>query len=324
MRHPLKTFGALAAALFLAFGHAASAVGVDPALPDYKKADGIAGHLSSVGSDTLANLMAMWAEAFKRIYPTVSIDIEAAGSSTAPPALASGASSFGPMSRMMKKDEEALFEGTFGYKPTAVPVAIDTLAVYVHRDNPIAGLSMQQVDAIFSSTRSCGLNRDILGWGDLGLSGAWSNRRIELFGRNAISGTYGYFREKALCKGEYKTTVQEQPGSAAVVQSVAGAPGGIGYSGIGYMTSGVRAVPLAKGGGSRYVEPNYDTALSGDYPLARFLYIYVNKHPNQPLPPLERELIKLILSKTGQEIVLQDGYLPLPAKQAARIAGQLE
>lgn len=291
---------------------------VDPNLPTYNKSSGVSGNLSSVGSDTLANLMTLWAEEFKRVYPNVNIQIQAAGSSTAPPALTEGTSSLGPMSRKMKSKEKEAFEKRFGYKPTAIPVAIDALAVYVHKDNPLKGLTIPQVDAIFSSTRKCGLRNDITNWGQAGLSGSWQNKSIQLFGRNSVSGTYGYYKKKALCKGDFKGNVNEQPGSASVVQSVSASLNGIGYSGIGYVTSGVRLLPLAKKAGKPFVEANSENAISGKYPLSRFLYVYVNKHPNKPLPPLEREFIRLVLSKIGQEVVVKDGYIPLPASVAEK------
>jgi len=298
-------------------------VSVDKDLPEYKKASGVSGNVSSVGSDTLANMMTLWAEEFKREYPNVNIQIQAAGSSTAPPALTEGTANFGPMSRKMKDKEIEAFESKFGYKPTAIPVAIDALAVFVNKDNPIEGLSIQQVDAIFSSTRKCGGDKDIETWGDLGLTGAWANKKVELYGRNSVSGTYGYFKKKALCKGDYKNSVKEQPGSASVVQSVSTSLNGIGYSGIGYRTSSVRAVALSKKG-DQFIEANFDNAVNGTYPLARFLYMYVNKKPNQPLLPIEREMVKLILSKQGQSIVAKDGYIPLPADVVEKTLKKLD
>ena len=289
---------------------------VDEGLATYEAASGVSGNFSSVGSDTLANLMTLWAEEFKRYYPNVNIQIQAAGSSTAPPALTEGTSNMGPMSRKMKDKEIAAFEEKYGYKPTAVPVAIDALIVMVNKDNPIAGLSIEQVDAVFSSNRKCGYPTEVNTWGDLGLTGDWARKDIQLFGRNSVSGTYGYFKKKALCKGDFKSTVNEQPGSASVVQSVTQSLNGIGYSGIGYKTTGIRALPLAKGGSSDYVEATPENAISGKYPLARFLYVYVNKHPNKPLSPLDAEFIKLVMSKQGQEVVVKDGYVPLPAKVA--------
>jgi len=287
---------------------------LDPALKEYKPSSGVSGNISSVGSDTLANLMTLWAEQFKRFYPNVNVQIQAAGSSTAPPALTEGTSNLGPMSRKMKSKEIEAFERRYGYKPTAIPVAIDALAVYVHKDNPIKGLTIPQVDAIFSSTRKCNYPKDITSWGDLGLSGSWGNRSIQIFGRNSVSGTYGYFKKKALCKGDYKNNVNEQPGSASVVQSVATSLNGIGYSGIGYKTSGVKAVPLAKKPGKKFVEATPENAIKGSYPLSRFLYVYINKAPNKPLSPLDKEFLKMVLSKQGQEVVIKDGYIPLPAK----------
>ncbi len=295
-------------------GPAAAEAKVDPALPDYTRASGVSGNLSSVGSDTLANLMTLWAEEFKRAYPNVNIQIQAAGSSTAPPALTEGTSNLGPMSRAMKDKELEAFEKRHGYKPTPIRVAIDALAVYVHKDNPIKGMSVPDVDAVFSATRKCGNSEDVASWGQLGVGGGLGSQKVQLFGRNSVSGTYGYFKEKALCKGDFKNTVNEQPGSASVVQSVASSVNGIGYSGVGYMTSGVRAVPLAKSAGGEFIEASAENAIAGKYPLSRFLYVYVNKHPNKPLPPMEMEFLKLVLSQQGQQVVVKDGYIPLPKK----------
>ena len=289
------------------------AADLDSSLRTYERASGVSGNFSSVGSDTLANLMTLWAEEFKRAYPNVNIQIQAAGSSTAPPALTEGTSNMGPMSREMKDNEIEAFENKYGYKPTAVPVAIDSLAVFVHRDNPIKGLTMAEVDAVFSVTLKCGNPKSIDVWGQFGMEGDWERRDLQLFGRNSVSGTYGYFKETALCTGDFKNSVNEQPGSASVVQSVSTSINGIGYSGLGYTTSSVRSLPIAKEAGSEYYEATPENAITGNYPLARFLFVYVNKEPNKPLAPLEREFIKLVLSRSGQEVVLKDGYIPLPA-----------
>jgi phosphate transport system substrate-binding protein len=314
----LKQLLVAAAVAVTAAAPAAMAAGVDPALPNYTKTTGVSGNLSSVGSDTLANLMTFWAEEFKKQYPNVNIQIQAAGSSTAPPALTEGTANLGPMSREMKDKEIEAFEKKFGYKPTAIPVAIDALAVFVHKDNPIKGMTMAQVDAVFSATRKCGAPADVTKWGQLGLAGAFASRDMQLFGRNSVSGTYGYFKEHALCKGDFKANVNEQPGSASVVQSVSTAINAIGYSGIGYVTSGVKAVPLANKEGQDFVAATADNAVAGKYPLSRFLWVYVNKAPNKPLNPLEAEFVKLMLSKQGQEVVVKDGYIPMPAARAAK------
>jgi phosphate transport system substrate-binding protein len=245
------------------------------------------------------------------VYPNVNIQVEGKGSATAPPALIEGTAQLGPMSREMKGDEIDRFEKKYGYKPTEIRVAVDSLAVFVHKDNPISGLTLHQVDSIFSSTLKAG-GPDIKSWGEVGLTGEWAFKAISLYGRNSASGTYGYFKEHALQKGDFKSTVKEQPGSSSVVQGVGSDLAGIGYSGIGYKTSEVRAVPLAAKDGGKFVEPSYATCLSGDYPMARFLLIYVNKKPGEALDKLTEEFLKFVLSKEGQQIVVKDGYYPLP------------
>ena len=321
----VKKFYVVTAALLLMSAVSVSAESsVDAELGEYAATSGVSGNLSSVGSDTLANLMTLWAEEYKRFYPNVNIQIQAAGSSTAPPALTEGTSNLGPMSRKMKDKELASFEKKFGYKPTAIPVAIDALAVYVHKDNPIQGMTIADVDAIFSNTRKCGGESDLSAWGDLGLEGNWAKRDIQLFGRNSVSGTYGYFKKKALCKGDFKSTVNEQPGSASVVQSVSSSLNGIGFSGIGYKTSGVKAVPLSKKADGEKIAATSENAISGDYPLARFLYVYVNKAPGKPLSPLESEFIRMVLSTQGQKVVIKDGYIPLPSKVADKVLASID
>lgn len=296
---------------------------LDDSIPVYKKASGVAGNLSSIGSDTLANLMTLWAEEFKRIYPNVNIQVQAAGSSSAPPALIEATASLGPMSRQMKSNELAAFEEKFGYKPLMIPVAVDALAIYVNKDNPIEGLNLEEIDAIFSSTRKCGRQQGIQKWGDVYSKAPWKNVNMQLFGRNSVSGTYGYFKKYALCGGDFKNNVNEQPGSASVVQSVATSTNAIGYSGMGYLTAGVRIVPLSENNGKTFVEATKENVVQGHYPLSRFLYVYVNKHPGKPMEPLTREFIKLILSRQGQKNVIKDGYIPLTGSMVNRLLNSL-
>ncbi|MFV8835203.1 PstS family phosphate ABC transporter substrate-binding protein [Aquisalimonas sp. APHAB1-3] len=316
-RNRLVTVAASALAVAALPAFADEGPELDDSLPTYESVSGISGSLSSQGSDTLNNLMTLWAEEFNDFYPNVNIQIEGAGSSTAPTALAEGTANFGPMSRQMRESEIEAFEDAHGYPPTLVRVAIDTIAVFVNRDNPIEGLSIDQVDAIFSETRRCGGDEDITRWGQVGLDGDWENRDFTLYSRNAVSGTYGYFREHALCDGDFKDAINEQPGSASVVQGVSESLNGIGYSGIGYNTSGVRAIKLGDDPDNLY-EPNAENALTGDYPLARFLYVYVNKDPNEDLPPIEREFLRLVLSEQGQDVVRRDGFIPMPESAASR------
>jgi phosphate transport system substrate-binding protein len=294
---------------------------LDPQLPGYEPVERLSGRITTVGSDTMNNLVALWVEGFKRFYPAVEFEVEAKGSSTAIPALIAGASTFGPMSRDPKPGEIDDFQAKFGYKPTLVPTCIDMLAVYVHRQNPIRSLTLPQVDAIFSQSRKLGYARDLTKWGELGLSDSWSDRTISLYGRNAASGTYGYFKDHVLAGGDFKDTVKEQPGSSSVVQAVGSELGAIGYSGIGYRTVDVRAVPLARQEGEPAVEPSPATA--GEYPLARYLWLALNHQPGRPLGTLEREFIRFLLSREGQTLVLEDGYLPLPAEKAAQARQQV-
>jgi phosphate transport system substrate-binding protein len=291
-------------------------VKLDPALESYKAVSGVSGNLSSVGSDTLNNLMTLWAETFYKFYPNVKIQIEGKGSTTAPPALISGTAQLGPMSRPMRGTEVDQFEKKFGYKPTPIRTAVDALAVFVNKDNPLKCLTMEQVDAMFSKSRRHGYKEDIATWGQLGLTGDWANRPVSLYGRNSASGTYGFFKEHALKNGDYKDEVKEQPGSASVVQGVTVDRYAIGYSGIGYATAGVRAVPIAEKDGAACVEATADNSYAGTYPLARFLYVYINKAPAKSLDPLTHEFVKLMVSKEGQEVVIKDGYFPIPGSIA--------
>ena len=316
---------ALAATLSAAgIGLAADSVKVDPKLGTYKAVSGVSGNISSIGSDTLNNLMTLWAEGFNKFYPNVKIQIEGKGSSTAPPALISGTAQLGPMSRPMKGTEIDTFEKKYGHKPTPIRTSVDALAVFVNKDNPIKCLTMAQVDAVFSKSRRYGYKEEITTWGQLGLTGDWAKRPVSLYGRNSASGTYGFFKEHALKNGDYKDAVKEQPGSASVVQGVTVDRYAIGYSGIGYATPGVRPVPLAEKEGGKCVEASAENAYAGTYALSRFLYVYVNKAPGKSLDPLTQEFVKLVLSKQGQEVVVKDGYFPITSKIAQEETKKLQ
>jgi len=302
---------------------ASEALKVDPGLPTYKATAGVSGNLSSVGSDTMNNLMTLWSEGFGKFYPNVKLQIEGKGSSTAPPALISATAQLGPMSRPMKGTEVDQFEKKFSYKPVGLRTSVDALAVFVNKDNPIKCLTMEQVDAIFSKSRRSGYKEDIKTWGQVGLTGDWAARPISLFGRNSASGTYGFFKEHTMKNGDYKDEVKEQPGSAAVVQGVTVDRYAIGYSGIGYATAGVRAVPVAEKAGATCVDATADNAYSGKYPLARFLYVYINKAPNKTLDPLMREFVRFMFTREGQEAVIKDGYFPVPNSIAKEEVGKV-
>jgi len=290
---------------------ATAAIALDQNLPGYRLVATLSGHIKSIGSDTLGREAALWASAFEKLYPDVKIDIEAKGSATAPPALLDGMAQFGPMSRPMMAEETAAFDAKYGYKVSRFRVAVDALAVYVNKDNPIPCLTLPQVNGIFASTIKAPGSANIKTWGDLGLTGEWAAQPIALYSRNAVSGTYEYFRETALYGGDYKPDIKQLPGSEAVVESVAGDKFGIGYSGIGYKTDSVRAVPLASYYGATCYDVSVEPTLSGKYPIARYLYVYVNKNPAQPLEPLRAEFIKYILSKDGQTQTEKDRFYPI-------------
>jgi phosphate transport system substrate-binding protein len=296
---------------------AEDALKLDAALAAYQKTSGISGTLNSIGSDSMNNLMTLWAEGFAKYYPNVKIQVEGKGSSTAPPALIAKTAQLGPMSRPMKDTEIDQFEAEFGYKPLALRTSLDSLAVYVNKDNPVKALSMAEIDAIFSKTRKLGGKESVTTWGQVGLPGDWATKPISLYGRNSASGTYGFFKEHALGNGDYKDEVKEQPGSASVVQGITEDLVGIGYSGIGYRTSGVKSVALAPKAGGEAIEPSPANVYAGTYPLTRFLFVYINKDPEKALDPLVREFLTFVVSREGQEVVVKDGYLPIPATVAA-------
>ena len=279
------------AAALSSLSMAAEKVTVDSSIKPYAPTSGVSGNLSAVGSDTLNNLMTLWAEGFSKKYPSVKIGVEGKGSSTAPPALTAG-------------------------------TALDAVAFFVNKNNPIQALSLSQIDSIFSSTFKRG-GSNISDWGDAGVP-SMKGKAISIYGRNSASGTNGFVKEIALKKGDYKNSVKEQPGSSAVVQGISSDEQGIGYSGIGYVTSGVKTLSLAEKGGQVAVQPSYDNCISGKYPLSRYLLIYVNKKPGEPLDTLTREFIKFIVSKDGQEIVTKDGYYPIPAKVSADVLKSIE
>ncbi len=320
----LESLPAAACALLLAASGSTQVVQVDPAIPSYQRTRTVSGNLSAVGSDTMNNMMTLWSEGFARVHPNVKIQVEGKGSSTAPPALIAGTAQIGPMSREMKDSEIDAVQAKYGFAPTQIVTALDTIGIYVNKDNPLKSISLAEVDAIFSKTRKRNYPNDLTTWGQLGLKGEWAKAPISIYGRNSASGTYGFFKEHTLAKGDYKDTVKEQPGSASVVQGVTEDKFGIGYSGIGYRTSGVRALPLGTKVGDTPFEANYENALNRSYPLSRYLYIYVVRDPRQPMDPLTCEFLRYVLSKEGQEGVIKDGYLPLPPSVVSQELAKLD
>lgn len=286
--------------------------------------DTLSGNLSSVGSDTLGYLMTLWGEDFSRQAPGVNVQVQASGSSTAPTALAAGAAQLGPMSRPMQAEERQAFEARYGYPPLAVPVAMDALVVVVNQRNPLQHIDPRQLDAIFSITRLCGSTQIPAHWGDLGVKQAdWANRSLQRYGRNSASGTWGFFKQQALCRGDFRSDVAEFPGSAAVVQAVARNPRSIGYASFGFHLSGVKMLSIVNASGEA-IAPDVESIRNGRYPWARPLYLYVNKAPDKPLPPLVAAFLQQVLSAQGQRRVSEAGYLPLSDSQMAQARAALE
>ncbi len=289
----------------------AQATPIDPELPAYKPVRGISGDIRSVGSDTMLNLMGTWSQTFGEYYPGVRVHVEGKGSSTAPPALMEGQSQFGPMSRAMDPKEIDEFREKFGYEPTELRVAIDCVAVFVNKDCPLDEISLEQLVDVFSVEGSTAT------WGDLGVTDrAWASRPVSVYGRNSASGTYKFFKKMALDGHDFKPTVKEQPGSSGVIQAIATDPYAMGYSGVGYLTTGVKALRVSVETGDDAFEPSAEYAVTGDYPLARFLYVYMNFDRLSELDALRAEFVRMMFSREGQEGVLKDGSYPIPASVA--------
>ena len=268
----------------------------------------VAGTLGAVGSDTLAGLMLRWGEQLSSRYPGIRLQLQAAGSASAPTALLAGTTRLGPMSRPMTDGEWGAFVERHGYPPLELTIARDALVVVVHRHNPLESLTLAELDAVFSDTRRCGAESAIDRWSQLGVS--LPRERIVLHGRNVASGTHGLFRREALCGGHFRLRLNEHPGSAAAVAAVAADTSAIGYAGLNHLTASVRAVAWPDAQGRRHL-PSPDTVRSGDYPLTRDLYLYVNLPPGGELPGPERAFLDLVLSSEGQAIVEEVGFVTL-------------
>ncbi len=310
----MSTFFAVAISVAVALSGLPAAdpdAAVDPALPEYQAVTGVSGSLRSAGSETMNNIVALWGEDFRSFYRGVSFGVEGKGSSTAPPALIEGQAQFGQMSRPMKEGEIAEFEAAFGWKPHEMRTGIDCIAVFVHKDNPVESLTLAQLREVFS------VDAPDLTWGDLGVEHPdYARVPVALYGRNSVSGTYGFFKSVAMDNIDFKETVKEQAGSAGVINAVGEDRFGMGYSGLGKMTSNVKVVPIAIDDFAEPVMPDAASALAGEYPIARYLLLYINKDPNADLDPIRREFARLIFSRQGQEAVYKDGFIALPADVA--------
>jgi phosphate transport system substrate-binding protein len=336
-----RILGAVCLALLLGFAQAAPAghnekVGAAPELAAYVPVPELDGHLTIAGSETMAPIMAKFAAAFTQAYPQVKIVVEGGGSEEGIREFLIGYSqqrrgeksrkghdgatrvSLLASSRELTAQELKAFSLRYGYTPTSIPIALDAVAVYVRRDNPIQGLTLEQLDAIFSEDRKRGFPRNIKTWGDLGLRDGWKEQPIHLYGRNQESGTREFFKWVALLDGEMKEEIQENPGPASEILAIARDPLSIGYAGIGFLSSYVRAIPLATKAGAPFVAPQAGTVLDRTYPLGRFLYLYVNQAPGSQVSPVIKEFLRFVNSREGQEIVARARLYPLPVSQVEK------
>jgi phosphate transport system substrate-binding protein len=309
----------------------------DPSLAAYAPIAQVSGSLRISGSDTMQPLLNRLAIDFRRRHPDAQVTVEGGGSAGilkeflgngVPSKRAASNGQAGPAllaasSRALTDQEIEQFASRYSYKPTVIPVAVDAVGIYVHRDNPLQNLTLEQVDAIFSTTRNRGFSHEIRRWGQLGLNSGWENAQIKLYGRNQKSGTRAFIKELVLQNGEFNPAVIEEPGAASVILAVGRDPFGMGYSGVGLQASSVRAVSLAEQEGKPFVAPSVTSVADGSYPLRRFLYLYVNKPPAALLPPAAKEFLSFVNSREGQEAVIRAGFFPLPAKQVEQSLGVL-
>lgn len=287
------------------------------------------GKLTCVGSDTMRVLMQEWGKAFLADHPDVILTHQNHGSGTALPALIEGRCNLAAMSRPMSNAEISRFETQFGHRPTGIKVALDALAVYVNKDNPLRGLTLKQLDGIFSASRKCG-GRRLDDWGEL-VFGSFEGQAIVPVGRDELSGTHELFREKAMCGGAFRKGLRVAKDSEDVITFVASDKYAIGYSGIGYRTGEVRALAIARNADSGYyayhvkefrndpdLKKRYAYVYRGKYPLSRFLYIYLDKAPGRILPRHLDQFLRFVLSAKGQNIVHKVGFIPMTEKMTAR------
>lgn len=295
---------------------------LDSQIPVYTAQETVSGTFKIAGSDTMKPLIEAWVGDFVRRHPGLKIAVAGAGSQTGLEALLAHQTEIAAMSRRMTAVEISVFVKEYGFEPTEVPVANDALAVFVHKDNPIRGLSLDELDAIFCRERRRGLSYDIDSWGLVGLVDEWFEAPIRLYGRNGKSGTSYLFREEVCKGGTFRPHLVNAQGSASVVLDLTKDPQGIGFSAIGYRTSMVRPVPIASVKGGRYVEPNFQTAMDGSYPLRRNLYLYIAKAPKTSAPPYLSELVRFALSAQGQQAALDHGYFPLSLTEITRLTSK--
>ena len=306
---------------------------VDPSIPTWQPGELAIEpeeEFNLVGADVMDEITLGWVKQFRAAYPRLSVTMEARASGAGAPGLTSGRAHAAPVGRELLPLEEKAFVEKFGYQPTAIKVATGSVSslgktaasvILVHKDNPIAGLTFAQLDAIYSTTRLRG-NKDISTWGDLGLKGEWAKRPIHLYGLKHPNGIEWFFKQVVMQGGDYKENIQFVKGqgfthafTVAANDMEANNKGGLTYALLANVTPGVRVVPIAREAGQPFVAPTIADVASHKYPLSRFVYIFINRPPGKPIEPKTREFLKLVLSREGQRVVADEGvYIPLTAE----------
>jgi phosphate transport system substrate-binding protein len=315
---------------------------VDPAIPAW-----VPGPLeiqpeeefNLVGADVMDEITLGWAKLFREAYPRLSVTMEARASGSGAPGLIEGRADAAPVGREMLPAEEKAFVDKFGYKPLAIRVATGSVGslgktaasvILVDKDNPIKGLTLDQLDAIYSTTRNRG-HADISKWGDLGLTGDWASRPIHLYGLKSPNGIEWFFKLNVMEGGDYKDNIEFVKGKGfthaftVAAEDMKEHPGGLTYAMLANVTPNVKVVPLAEKAGQPFVMPNVQSVYTHQYPLSRYVYIFVNKKPGQPLEPKTKEFLKLVLSRQGQDVVAKEGvYIPLTPEVAREELAKLD
>jgi phosphate transport system substrate-binding protein len=281
------------------------------ALPPYESVVGLTGKITSIGESTTTNLVARVAAEFRRMYPDVTLQVIASPISIGPLALLEGRADLVPMSRPLTPEEIQNFTRKYGYPPLEIKVAADALAIYVDKGNPVPGLTLGQLDGIFSQTQRRG-GSSIETWGQTGLTGEWTDRRITLYGYGPEDGAHQIFQQQVLDGGVFRLSLRVEGGGSSIVQGVAADPGAIGFASIFFTCKRVRVVQIA-GVDGRFYAPTEENVRSRRYPLSRFLYVCVNKPPRKPLGGPAVKFLRFLLSREGQQIVAAGGNIPLDA-----------
>jgi phosphate transport system substrate-binding protein len=289
---------------------------VDDAIPPYHATGSAKGTIRAVGGTSSMMLLSRAADAFRQIEPEFRAEFTAGGSSTGPPALLAGTSSMITMSRPLNDAEVAAFTAKYHYAPTAVPVAEGAITIFVHRDNPVAALSLTQLRQMFTRERQPDGNV-IDHWDEVGVGGKWSDRPINLYRMDDRRGETSIFRERALGGADYSALAEAEMTASSAVQAVAVDRNGIAFAPTFFRCLGVRTVPLIGADGQPYL-PTGPHCRDGRYPLAREFYIYLNKAPGKPLDAATTEFLRFVLSRDGQQTMIESGVFALSKSEVDR------